>query len=512
MDPRFIFTFSRTNVSVCIFSLHKQARFFINPPPQGKRMRMKTVLTTPILFAALLLCSTANAQWQEINPTITPSFFNSSVAYEGKIYFTGGPQTASVFSAVYNKNVEVLDLATNTITQAGPGLSVGRCYIACAAYNGKIYFAGGFRFANNAAGGIAYDVVDIYDVATGTFSQKHLSIARGDMGVAVVGGKILFAGGVLPFNNTLQTTSLVDIYDPATDQWSTAHLSQARGVPLAGVLGDKAFFCGGYTNFFTGASSSRVDIYDAATNTWSTAELSLARQTGAVVTVGSYLLVAGGYDNLNPTIGKLNRVDLYNAETGTWSIDSLSAPRNGIAAAAVGNKAYFTGGGNYNISTGYLNESTNIVDVFNASTASWDAPQTLTKNRTCHAAAAWGDKIAVGGGWRAEQVQTTGSVEVFDATTGAYERPLAQPGLEVTPNPVSDQLFVAIRQQMPKPGPIHLQLFDGAGQLVLIQDIEQPEIGQRVAVRLPDLPNGIYWLETKIDGQRALAKQIMVQH
>lgn len=471
---------------------------------------MKTEFSFPILLLTLLTCSSASAQWQEINPTITPCFLNSSIAYEGKIYFTGGPQTQYVYSTTYNKNVEVFDLATGAITQAEPGLSVGRCFIACAAYGGKIYFAGGFRFANNPAGAVVYDVVDVYDVATGMFTQKHLTVARGDIGVAVVGGKIMFAGGVAVVNNVQLTTSLVDIYDPENDEWSTAHLSQSRGNVMTGVLGNKAFFCGGYTNAGTQATTTRVDIYDADTDIWSTAELSLNRETGAVTTVGPYLLVAGGYNNTSPATGKLNRVDIYNAETGEWSVDSLSAPRCGLAAATMGDKAYFTGGGNYNIATGYLNTSTNIVDVFDASTGTWSAPQTLTKNRTTHACSAWGDTIAVGGGWRAEQMQTTGSVEILTTVTGVNDRPLAQAGLQVTPNPVSEDLFVTFQERPSGWSAVRLQLFDGSGRMVFSTEMEHPEAGQRVAVHLPDLPNGVYWLETEMNGQRLVAQQIMV--
>ena len=72
---------------------------------------------------------------------------------------------------------------------------------------------------------------DIYDISTGTWTIAQLSQARQDMGVAVLGNKIFFAGGIVPrvgppygcyITNSGDTRrSEIDIYDASTNTWST---------------------------------------------------------------------------------------------------------------------------------------------------------------------------------------------------------------------------------------------------------------------------------------------------
>ncbi len=73
---------------------------------------------------------------------------------------------------------------------------------------------------------------------------------------------VLFAGGVIPPGTH---SSRVDIYDLATQTWSTAELSQARTAPAAVAAGNKIFFAGGEISDGT-FPSNVVDIYDVSTN------------------------------------------------------------------------------------------------------------------------------------------------------------------------------------------------------------------------------------------------------
>ena len=415
---------------------------------------MKKTITLLTLACFLTIHNNSFGQWTEINDKITPSFINSCVAYNNKIYFTGGPQTDSVTSTIYNSKVEILDLETEMITTASGGLSVGRGAISCAALEDKIYFGGGYKFANNAAGAEVFDFVDVYDVATGTWDTLYLSVARGYGAVAVVGGKIMFAGGVTVVNNLQVVTNVVDIYDPVENKWTDTLLSQARADFQAGVVGNKAWFCGGASDWNGFIASKRVDVYDADNNIWDTTELLKAREAVAVTTAGRFLLCAGGYNNSNLTEGKTDHVDILNTATGVWKPDAatLSAPRMGIAAATLGDKAYFTGGGNFNISTGFLDTSTNIVDIFDSTVGEWGewSTDTLNKNRTVHTCAAGENKIAVGGGWRAEQEQTTGSVEILMELV-AVKDISRELNVSVFPNPVTDQITIEF------PNNFHLQ-------------------------------------------------------
>ena len=58
-------------------------------------------------------------------------------------------------------------------------------------------------------------------------------------------------------------TNVVDIYDNSTSAWSAGKLSQKRELMAVAVVGGKVLFAGGY-NYLSGASRT-VDIYDATT-------------------------------------------------------------------------------------------------------------------------------------------------------------------------------------------------------------------------------------------------------
>jgi hypothetical protein len=108
-------------------------------------------------------------------------------------------------------------------------------------------------------------------------SVGALSKARWYMAVASAGGKILFAGGY----STAEPngSSRVDIYDIASNTWSTTELSQPRYDITAIAAGNKIFFAGGdYGTHLPGGtqnsvSKSVVDVYDASTSTWSVTAL-----------------------------------------------------------------------------------------------------------------------------------------------------------------------------------------------------------------------------------------------
>lgn len=460
-------------------------------------------MKSTFLAFCLLLSTLASAQWTEVPETIAPSFLNTAVAWEGKVYFTGGPQSSSVATAAYNKKVEVLNLADGTIEQIGE-LSVARCAISAVAHDGKIYFIGGHRWTTLVSSTVfTYDQVDIYDIENKKFTTEHLSLSRSGGAAAVVNGKIIYAGGWHATGLQITPSDVVDIYDPVNKKWEAVQkLSLPRGEQLeAGVVGTKMYICGGSTNWTSFACTKRVDIYDAAQNTWDTASISLARQACSVKGVGKYVVCAGGYTQ---TVGKTDRVDILDTETGKWHVDKLSSPRSFMAAAVLGNKAYFTGGGNLNLSTVYFNQSFPPVDVFEAKADGWSwSTMNLNKNRMAHGCAAWGNKIAVGGGWRAEQAMTTGSVEILtvDTTTNAGNLTPAESAFGLSPNPASDFLSVVFPENTTAKEPDELRISDLSGQVLLRKKLPPGATLQPVLLQIGQLPPGSYFLTTHGEGR-----------
>lgn len=106
------------------------------------------------------------------------------------------------------------------------------------------------------------DAIDIYDSSTNQWSSVSLSEAHYSATVAVVGSKVLFAGG----GGARGASDVVGIYDSDSGSWSAAHLS-APGLPASSsassqfaILGTRALFWGGLPS--AGQNASFLDIYD----------------------------------------------------------------------------------------------------------------------------------------------------------------------------------------------------------------------------------------------------------
>ncbi len=460
---------------------------------------MKQSFTFILSFLFMLGFQTGFGQW-ELTSNIVPSFYNSAVAWDGKVYFAGG---LFDFSTGNNK-VQILDLESGNLLPFKT-LSAGRGNIMAVAHNGKIYFAGGLKWVGgNPNINQAFTSVDIYDVAADTFALTHLSVARGDGAVTVVDDKILFAGGYTWNGSILIPSDVVDIYNTTTQQWEPVeHLSQARGVLGAAAINGKAYFCGGMKGDLYTVASNVVDIYVPSNvgSEWSVDTLSVARGSLSVVAVGEYLLVAGGSSD---DVYKFDVVDKLDTETGQWDLDTLSHPRCLMAAAVVGKTAYFTGGGNCNAATFFLDESTKYVDVFEAENNEWSVTSNLVRNRIAHAAAAWGDKIAVGGGWQPEQNGFTGSVEVFIDVTG-IDRDVFASGINIFPNPTSDHITIQFPENFNPTDASKMTIFDLTGRACFEAEIrgkvEQYDIGT--------LPPGMYLVEVRSGQGRYLEKLVV---
>ncbi len=260
----------------------------------------------------------------------------AAVSVGGKILFAGG-STAQGASSV----ADIYDLTTNTwTTSALPQVNGAR---SAAATNGKAFFAGA---------SLASGIVDVYDVAANTWTTLTLPAKHSSVSVAASGSKVFFAGGYVTIpdvdgNPFLAEADVVDIYDVATNTWTTARLSQARVSGMATVsAGSKVFFAGGI--YSSGrATSAVVDIYDAATNAWSTTQLSQAHRNFTGASVAGKVLFVGGIDPLHVTFPppRTNVAEVYDLATARWTTDTLLTPnRFALAAASTGTTAFFGGG------------------------------------------------------------------------------------------------------------------------------------------------------------------------
>ncbi|WP_454047434.1 Kelch repeat-containing protein [Chryseobacterium sp. Marseille-Q8038] len=172
-------------------------------------------------------------KWSVLNTTLLSKKFANSETYHNKIY---------IFNGWGNSHLEILDLATNTITKG----AVNRFYTGnagSAIHNGKIYVFGGSGL-NGAKTTVFSNRFQYYDIASDTWHPlPDMPTARETKG-KIVNDKLYVIGG---FNGT--SSRLINVYDLNTNLWTDQYTMPAgiSGHSLA-VSGNKIFIAGGYNN------------------------------------------------------------------------------------------------------------------------------------------------------------------------------------------------------------------------------------------------------------------------
>ena len=230
-------------------------------------------------------------------------------------------------------------------------LSEARAAVSVASAGNKILFAGGDGPSYPMGGSSR---VDIYNIATQSWSTAELSVGRYEIAATANGNKIFFAGGET--GDGTWTTNAVDIYDVTTNTWTVDHLSIPGAYIAAEAVANKVFFAGGDGKANAGMiRTRRVDIFDLTTSSWTTAQLSESKRMGHVaVTANNKIYFSGGIDggSGNATVIS-NKIDIYDNATGTWSVSVMSEDKSWHAGITVGNKIYWAGGTTGSTPNGY---------------------------------------------------------------------------------------------------------------------------------------------------------------
>ena len=283
------------------------------------------LLALPAVSFAVDACSQI---WQIGSSMPTARYRPQGAVVDDIFYVFGGMDGIST----YFDSVEAYDYWTNTWTTrtAMPQSFSNHCV---AAWDGIIYVAGGFD-------SICHDYFYAYDPAADTWdtSLSQLSVDSCGASCAALDGKFYMAGG----NAGSTATDALNIYDIATDTWSPGAVMPAAFSYGHGAIVDGDFVvAGGYQNL-TGTY-----IYDIATGNWSTSTpMNLGRQSGAIANVhtpsgSDFLFIMGGGDGWTPTD------DLQQFQT-IWSIFpgyEMPADRFAQAGGNIGAAVLFSAGG-----------------------------------------------------------------------------------------------------------------------------------------------------------------------
>lgn len=260
-----------------------------------------------------------------------------------KIFFAGGVSGAGT----YTSRVDIYDVATNTWSRAE--LSSAGTEITGAAAGNKVLFAGGVRGFFNYS-----KTVDIYDVSTNTWSTSVLDRLGDAVGMTatVIGSKIYFAGDASDWwawdFGTISST--INIYDVATSSWSRSDLSLARGY-LAGIAVDnKNYWAGGLDKQPHNPFTTHVEIRDMTTGTGLSTFSCLSQPNAffpAVLKNNKIIFFTSGIDHppfwtSAPPV--MNKFDIYDITTDTWSIGILQFKISAASVISANNEIYVAGG------------------------------------------------------------------------------------------------------------------------------------------------------------------------
>jgi Kelch motif len=409
---------------------------FLCPPPSILKLVSVPAKVNKKNFGGMifLLCTQiCIAQWSTLNLTES-KFYTQGAAVDDKALFIGGVKPGFAPS---NK-VEIYDFVSQQWTLKS--MQKARALAGVVVADTLVFIAGGLNPQTNTY----FTEVEIYDTKNNTWKPvQHLSVGRASVAAVRSGQELWFAGGyVQPTATTYDFFDVIDVYNLQTGIWSVRNLSIPRYCSGA-MLGDKIMFAGGHGQ---DGPLTIVDIFDVPSQQWSTAQLSVPRFNTAITTAGNYLLIAGGNTF---TEDALNTVDIWDATTNSWSTAELSAPRALIGAATVCNTAIFAGGGNADWDTKFLTTSSNQVDFFDASSGTW-SQGALDQSRVAAFAASTEEYFFMGGGWSPEIEQLLKSVEVYNCMpSGLTDIGFNGGDMVIRENPSSGSLNLRFDGELP---------------------------------------------------------------
>jgi len=288
------------------------------------------------LLGTASVCLAAADTWTQKADMPKARFVLSASTVDGKIYAIGG---SSILHGTGLSIVDEYDPTTDTWTTKTP-MPTARQWLSTSAVNGKIYALGGTPRTYQPA----LSTVEEYDPATDTWTEKApMPTARFTHSTSFVGGRIYAIGGFLRARTggPEPPSSVVEEYDPATDTWTEkAPMPTARGMLSTSVVDGKIYAIGG-TTYRTGLST--VEEYDPTTDTWSTkAPMPTARITFSSSSVVNGVIYVIGGGSVEPAV---STVEAYDPAADIWTTKTdMPSARAGLATSAVGGKIYAIGG------------------------------------------------------------------------------------------------------------------------------------------------------------------------
>jgi N-acetylneuraminic acid mutarotase len=216
------------------------------------------------------------------------------------------------------KPVSAAASVENSWTSKAP-MHVARSDLGVAVVNGKIYAIGGNTesgYMPNSGGnnyerlGWINDTNEEYDPETDMWAfKKSMPTPRCNFAIAAFENKIYCIGGIINWNSgRISVTGVNEVYDPATDTWENKTSMPNPASATANVANGRIYVIGG-----GGANETLNQVYDPATDTWIIkTPMPAESMLGGVPNTMSNLLSA----EVNGRIYVMRYYDLVSS--GTW--------------------------------------------------------------------------------------------------------------------------------------------------------------------------------------------------
>jgi N-acetylneuraminic acid mutarotase len=304
------------------------------------------LLSPSIVYATTEPSSTFDSEesstWKMGEKVPTARTEHLAEAINEKIYVIGGVD--------YSKGrqvdkVEVYDTKTDEWITSAKSMPQAIDHSAAAAYNGKIYVAGGFL-----GGKIPTDKLFIYDPKKDEWEEgKPLPSPRAALTAEFINGTLYAVGGL---NSSQLPVNTNEAYDPVSNTWATKRpMPTARHHMASAVIDGKLFVMGGrvlgdgvpsedidepLTNF------NRNEMYDPETDSWVVKQPMLDKRSGLAATCANGQIYVFGGEGVKKAF---DSVEKYDPANNKWTYEqSMPSGRMGLDAVTLDNKIYTIGG------------------------------------------------------------------------------------------------------------------------------------------------------------------------
>ena len=287
----------------------------------------------------------ASGEWSQLPGMPVPRWEAGTVILDDKLFVFGGYE----YPTKSTKRVDVFDPRDGS-WQRRSDLPSSLTHMNTVVDGRSVWFAGGFKDGYK---GHAIDEVWRYDVDADTYTAgPSLPAPRGGGGLALVGRRLHYVGGLLPDRVTDSPDHWVlDLEKLASGEanWTAAApLPAPRNQFGAIALQGKVYVLGGQFGHDRGQDDqARVDIYDPSTDAWTRGDDlpgPHSHAEGSTFLIGERIVTMGGMTRKNGRRRIDDEIWTFTPSEGWRVAGPLPAALSSPVAAVIGGRLYLGGG------------------------------------------------------------------------------------------------------------------------------------------------------------------------